>query len=148
MKHILTQIQSICCFLLERIQCLPSIRKRLLALFLMPSAPYGQDLNARIKVLTRGITIYKSELPNKNRSSGPMPKYLQISQFIGQDLLALECCFPNQKEFVDYTQQMFNWNHTMCHLYIAYYRFLIDYTVFVYSSLPWTTIRNECTLMP
>lgn len=74
-----------------------------------------------------------------------MPKYLQIRQFIGQDLLALEGRFPNQKEFLDYTQQMFNWNHAMCHLYIAYYRFLIDYPVFVYSGLPWTTIRNECT---
>ncbi|KAK5673309.1 hypothetical protein QVD99_000759 [Batrachochytrium dendrobatidis] len=75
---------------------------------------------------------------------GPMPRYLQIRQFIGQNLLALKGCFPNQ-EFVDYTRQMFKWNHTMCHLYIAYYRFLIDYPVFVYSGLPWTTIRNECT---
>jgi hypothetical protein len=103
------------------------------------------DVNARIKVLTRRITIYKSELPSNNRANGPMPRYLQIRQFIGQDLLALEGCFSDQKEFLYYTQQMFKWNHTMCHLYIAYYRFLIDYPVFVYSTLSWTTIRNECT---
>ena len=61
------------------------------------------DVNARIKVLNRRITIYRSELPNKNRVMVPMPKYLQIRQFIGQDLLSLEGCFPNQKQFVDYT---------------------------------------------
>ena len=33
----------------------------------------------------------------------------------------------------------------MCHLYVVYYRFLNDYPMFVYSGLPWTTIRNECT---
>ena len=33
----------------------------------------------------------------------------------------------------------------MCHLYIVYYRFMNDYPMFVYSGLPWTTIRNECT---
>jgi hypothetical protein len=32
----------------------------------------------------------------------------------------------------------------MCHLYIGYYHFLNDYPVFIYSGLPWTTIRNEC----
>jgi hypothetical protein len=32
----------------------------------------------------------------------------------------------------------------MCHLYIVYYQFLNDYPVFIYSGLPWTTIRNEC----
>jgi hypothetical protein len=72
-----------------------------------------------------------------------MPKYLQIRQFISQDLLSLKGCFPNQEQFVDYTKQMFKWNHTMCHLYIAYCRFLVDYPVFVYSSLPWTAIRND-----
>jgi len=111
--------------------------------------PYGvsphMDVSARIKVLTRRITIYKSELPDKNRTNGPLPKYLQTRQFIGQDSFALEGCFPNQKEFNDYTLKAFKWNHTMCHLYITYYRFLIDYPVFVYSTLPWTTIRNECT---
>jgi hypothetical protein len=61
------------------------------------------DVNTRIKVLTRRITIYKSELPDKNRTNGPLPKYLQTRQFIGQDLVALEGCFPNQKEFNDYT---------------------------------------------
>ncbi len=59
------------------------------------------DVNARIKVLTRRITIYKPELPNKYCTDGPMPRYLQIRQFIGQALLALEGCFANQKEFVD-----------------------------------------------
>ena len=58
------------------------------------------DVNTRIKVLTRRITIYKSELPDKNRASGPLPKY---RQFIGQDLVALEGCFPNQREFNDCT---------------------------------------------
>ncbi|XJO76651.1 hypothetical protein BDV3_007150 [Batrachochytrium dendrobatidis] len=33
----------------------------------------------------------------------------------------------------------------MCHLYIGYRWFLNDYPVFVYSTLPWTTIRSECT---
>ncbi len=103
------------------------------------------DVNARIKVLTRRIIIYKSELPSNNRANGPMPKYLQIRQFIGQDLFALEDCFPNQNEFNDYTQQKFRWNYAMCHLYIGYYQFLIDYPVFMYSNLPWTTIRNEFT---
>jgi hypothetical protein len=32
----------------------------------------------------------------------------------------------------------------MCHFYIGYYKFLNDYPVFIYSGLPWTTIRNEC----
>jgi hypothetical protein len=32
------------------------------------------DINARIKVLTRRIVIYKSELPANNRTNGPMPK--------------------------------------------------------------------------
>ena len=97
------------------------------------------DVNTRIKVLTRRITIYKSELPDKNRTNGPLPKYLQTRQFIGQDLVALEGCFPNQREFNDYTLKTFKWNCTMCNLYIGYY------PVFVYSTLPWTTIRNECT---
>jgi hypothetical protein len=102
------------------------------------------DINARIKVLTRRIVIYKSELPTNNRTNGPMPKYLQIRQFIGQDLFALESCFPTQKEFSSYTLQALKWNYTMCHLYIGYYQFLNDYPVFIYSGLPWTTIRNEC----
>ncbi len=67
------------------------------------------------------------------------------SSLIGQDLVALEGCFPNQKEFNDYTLKTFKWNYTMCHLYIGYHWFLNDYPVFVYSTLPWTTIRNECT---
>ena len=37
-------------------------------------------------------------------------------QNIGQDLVALliEGCFPNQKEFNDYTLKAFKWNHAMC----------------------------------
>ena len=101
------------------------------------------DINAKIKVLTRRIVIYRSELPTNNRTNGPMPKYLQIRQFIGQDLFALESCFPTQKEFSSYTIQALKWNYTMCHLYIGYYQFLNDYPVFIYSGLPWTTIRNE-----
>lgn len=31
-----------------------------------------------------------NQLPTNNRSNGPMPKYLQIRQLIGQDLYALE----------------------------------------------------------
>ncbi|KAH6563679.1 hypothetical protein BASA50_002712 [Batrachochytrium salamandrivorans] len=103
------------------------------------------DINTRIKVLTRRIIIYKSELPTNNRANGPMPKYLQIRQFIGQDLFALEDCFSNQNDFSEYTKQAFKWDYAICHLYIGYYRFLIDYPVFVYSKLPWTRIRNECT---
>lgn len=51
----------------------------------------------------------------------------------------------NQKYFNDYTTKHFNWKYAMFHLYIVYYRFLNDYPMFVYSGLPWTTIRNECT---
>ena len=57
------------------------------------------DISARIKVLTRRIVIYKSELPANTRSNGPMAKYRQTRQFIGQDLFALESCFLTQKEF-------------------------------------------------
>ena len=102
------------------------------------------DISARIKVLTRRIVIYKSELPTNNHTNGPMPKYPKIRQFIGQDLFALESCFPTQKEFSSYTIQALKWNYAMCHLYIGYYQFLNDYPVFIYSGLPWTTIRNEC----
>jgi hypothetical protein len=105
---------------------------------------YHMYINARIKVLTRRIVIYKSELPTNNRTNGPMPKYLQIRQFIGQDLFALESCFTTQKDFSSYTLQALKWNYTMCHLYIGYYHFLTDYPVFVYSGLPWTTIRYKC----
>jgi hypothetical protein len=63
---------------------------------------------------------------------------------MGQDLFALESCFLTQKEFSSHTLQALTWNYTMCHLYILYYQFLNDYPVFIYSGLPWTTIRNEC----
>lgn len=100
------------------------------------------DVEARIKVLKRRITIYKAEITGINRQS---PAYLQMRQFIGQDLAALESCFETQKEFNSYAVENFKWNYAMCHLYIGYYQFLVDYPVFLYSGLSWTTIRNECT---
>ena len=100
------------------------------------------DVDARMKVLNTRITIYKSEITVINR---PSPAYLQMRQFIGQDLAALGSCFETQKEFNSYTLQYFKWNYAMCHLYFGYYQFLVDYPVFLYSGLSWTTIRNECT---
>ena len=44
--------------------------------------PHMDIKAARMKVLPRRIVIYKSELPTYNRTQGPMPKYLQIRQFI------------------------------------------------------------------
>jgi hypothetical protein len=102
------------------------------------------DVDSRIKVLTRRITVHKSEIPS-GRDSSSQATHLQLRQFIGQDLAALELCFENQKDFNDYTTKHFNWKYAMCHLYIVYYRFMNDYPMFVYSGLPWTTIRNECT---
>ncbi|KAJ1508573.1 hypothetical protein HMI55_006810 [Coelomomyces lativittatus] len=100
------------------------------------------DVEARIKVLKRRITIYKAEITGINRQS---LAYLQMRQFIGQDLAALESCFKTQKEFNSYTVENFKWNYAMCHLYIGYHQFLVDYPVFLHSGLSWTTIRNECT---
>ena len=105
------------------------------------------DIDSRIKVLTRRITVHKSEIPS-GRDSSSQATHLQLRQFIGQDLAALELCFENRKDFNDYTTKQFNWKYAMCHLYIVYYRFLNDYPMFVYSGLPWTTIRNECTKWP
>ena len=102
------------------------------------------DIDSRIKVLTRRITVHKSEIPS-GRDISSQATHLQLRQFIGQDLAALELCFENQKDFNDYTTKQFNWKYAMCHLYIVYYRFLNDYPMFVYSGLPKTTIRNECT---
>jgi hypothetical protein len=102
------------------------------------------DIDSRIKVLTRRITVHKSEIPS-GRDTSSQATHLQLRQFIGQDLAALELCFENQKDFNDYTTKHFNWKYAMCHLYVVYYRFLNDYPMFVYSGLPWTTIRNECT---
>jgi len=59
---------------------------------------------------------------------------LQLRQFIGQDLAALELCFENQKDFNDYMTKHFNWKYAMCHLYIVYYQFMNDYPMFVYSG--------------
>ena len=33
---------------------------------------------------------------------------------------------------------------SMCLIYIGYYRFMVDYPIFVYSGLSWTRIRNDC----
>jgi hypothetical protein len=101
------------------------------------------DVAPRIKVLTRRITVHKSEIPS-GRDISSQATHLQLRQFIGQDLAALELCFDNQKDFNDYTTKHFHWKYAMCHLYIVYYRFMNDYPMFVYSGLPWTTIRNEC----
>jgi hypothetical protein len=81
------------------------------------------DLNTRIKVLTRRTTIHLSEIP---RGKGCSPTHLQIRQFIGQDLSGLELCFETQQAFNAYTLQHFKWNSSMCCIYIAYYRFLVD----------------------
>ncbi|KAI8891753.1 hypothetical protein BC833DRAFT_613363 [Globomyces pollinis-pini] len=106
-----------------------------------PNPNIYMGVEARIKVLKRRITIYKAEITGINRQS---PAYLQMRQFIGQDLAALESCFETQKEFNSYTVENFKWNYAMCHLYIGYHQFLVDYPVFLYSGLSWTTIRNEC----
>jgi hypothetical protein len=99
------------------------------------------DLNTRIKVLTRRITVHLSEIPRGKVST---PIHLQIRQFIGQDLAALEDCFETQQEFSAYTLHHFKWNLSMCLIYICYYRFMVDYPMFVYSGLSWTRIRNDC----
>ena len=105
-------------------------------------APYGhQRKNQSINQTNCHLQVL---LPANTRTNGPMPKYLQIRQFIGQDLFALESCFLTQKEFSCHTSQPLKWEYAMCYLYIGYYQFLNDYPVFVYSGLPWTTIRNEC----
>ena len=49
------------------------------------------------------------------------PIHLQIRQFIGQDLAALEDCFDTQQEFSAYTLHHFKWNLSMCLIYICYY---------------------------
>jgi hypothetical protein len=99
------------------------------------------DVNTRIKVLTRRITIHLSEVP---KGKGCSSAHLQIRQFIGQDLAGLELCFETQQEFNAHTLHHFKWKSTMCYIYIAYYRFLVDYPMFVYSGLSWTRIRNDC----
>jgi hypothetical protein len=71
------------------------------------------DVDGRMKVLKRRIIIYKAEITAINRQS---PSYLQMKQFIGQDLAALEACFKTQKEFNSYTVEHFKWNYAMCHL--------------------------------
>jgi hypothetical protein len=98
------------------------------------------DVNTRIKVLTRKITIHLSEIP---KDKGCSPAHLQIRQFIGQDLAGLELCFETLQEYNAHTLHHFKWKSTMCYIYIAYYHFLVDYPMFVYSGLSWTRIRND-----
>ncbi|KAI8609100.1 hypothetical protein BC830DRAFT_1208167 [Chytriomyces sp. MP71] len=86
------------------------------------------DVDSRIKVLTRRITVHISEIP---REKGNLAQHLQIRQFIGQDLAALESCFENQQQFRVYTKQYFKWDLTTCLLYISYYHFLLDYQMFI-----------------
>ena len=56
------------------------------------------DIDSRIRVLTRRITVHKSEIPS-GRDISSQATHLQLRQFIGQDLAALELCFENQKDF-------------------------------------------------
>jgi hypothetical protein len=60
------------------------------------------DVDSRIKVLTRRITVHKSDIPY-GRDTSSQASHLQLRQFIGQGLAALEHCFDNQKDFNDYT---------------------------------------------
>ncbi|KAL7475045.1 hypothetical protein ACHAW6_000979, partial [Cyclotella cf. meneghiniana] len=78
------------------------------------------DIVSRIKVLTRRITVHKSEIPS-GRDARSQSTHLQIRQFIGQDLAGLELRFENQKDFNNYTTKHFNWKYAMRHLYIFYY---------------------------
>jgi hypothetical protein len=80
------------------------------------------DIGSRIKVLTRRITVHKSEIPS-GRDTSSQATHLQLCQFIRQDLAALELCFENQKDFNVYTTKHFNWKYAVCHLYI----FIIDF---------------------
>ena len=64
------------------------------------------DIDSRTKVLTRRITVHKSEIPS-GRDTSSQATHLQLRQFIGQDLAALELCFDNQKDFNDYTTKHF-----------------------------------------
>ena len=85
-------------------------------------SPYNvsthMDIDSRIKVLTRRITVHKSEIPS-GRDTSSQATHLQVRQFIGQDLAVLEPCFENQKDFKDLTTKHFNWKYAMCHLYVV-----------------------------
>ena len=102
-------------------------------------------IDSRIKVLTRRITVHKSEIPS-GRDISSQATHLQLRQFIGQDLAALELCFENQKDFNDYTTKHFNWKYATCHLYIVYYRFMNDYPMFVYSGQQFGTNVQSCVV--
>jgi hypothetical protein len=60
------------------------------------------DVDSRIKVLTRRITVHQSEIPS-GRDTSSQATHLQLRQFFGQDLAAFELCFENQTDFNDYT---------------------------------------------
>jgi hypothetical protein len=88
------------------------------------------DVDSRIKVLTRRITVYK------------WSRY-QLTSYCVSLLVKTGALFRESEGF--HTTKSFNWKYAVCHLYVVYYRFLNDYPMFVYSGLPCTTIRNECT---
>jgi hypothetical protein len=67
---------------------------RLKQIVLIP--PEVVKVDSRIKVLTRRITVHKSEIPS-GRDTSSQATHLQLRQLIGQDLAALELCFENQK---------------------------------------------------
>ena len=83
----------------------------------VPVSPFPYNVSthiavdSRIKVLTRRITVHKSEIPS-SRDTSSQATPLQIRQFISQ--AALELCFDNQKDFNDYTTKHFNWKYAMC----------------------------------
>jgi hypothetical protein len=68
------------------------------------------DIDARTKVLTRRITVHKSEIPS-GRYISSQASHLQLRQFISQEFAALELCFENQKDFNAYTTKHFNWKY-------------------------------------
>jgi hypothetical protein len=93
MKLIPTQIQSINLLLSVGEAALSAINSD------SPVSPVSyavsphMDISARIKILTRRIVIYKSELPTNNRTNGPMAKYLQIGNSLDKTFSLLKVAF-------------------------------------------------------
>ena len=87
----------------------------------VPDSPFPynfsthMDIDSRIKVLTRRITVHKSEIPS-GRDISSQATHLQLRQFIGQDLAALELCFD--------IQQNISIGNTPCVIYTS---FIIDF---------------------
>ena len=97
------------------------------------------DIDSRIKVLNRRITVHKSEIPS-GRDTSSQATHLQLRQFIGQDLAALELCFENQKDFNDYTTKHSIGNTP--HLYLpSIYEWLPDVCIL------WITLDNNSQRM-